>query len=83
MLWFKNKKKENEELYEIYFCDTIDISSAFGKYTDYYKVKIKSLEEAQYLISSKMCGWGHCTKKINDYVYYNYNDNTYFIIKKK
>ena len=82
MWFFKNKKKEIKDLYEIYFCDTMDIDTAFGRYTDYFKVEITTLEEAQHIISSKANGWGHCTVKVNDYIYRNYNDNTYFIIKK-
>ena len=39
-------------------------------------------EEAQYIITSKVNGWGYCTTKVNDYIYHNDNANTYFIIKK-
>ena len=82
MWFFKNKEKKDEDLYEIYFCDTMDINTAFGKYTDHFKVKITTLEEAQYIITSRLNGWGYCTTKINDYIYHNDNANTYFIIKK-
>ena len=45
-MWFlKNKEKKAENLYEIYFCDTMDINTAFGKYTDHFKVKITTLED--------------------------------------
>ena len=82
-MWFlKNKEKKAENLYEIYFCDTMDINTAFGKYTNYFKVKITTLEEAQYIITNKVNGWGYCTTKVNDYIYHNDNANTYFIIKK-
>ena len=50
-MWFlKNKEKKAENLYEIYFCDTMDINTAFGKYTNYFKVKITILEEAQHIV---------------------------------
>lgn len=78
------RKAKNEEhfYYEIYFCDTADVKTVFGKYTDHYKVMIPTLERAQELISSNANGWGHCTVKINDYTFFNFCDNTYFIIVK-
>ena len=82
-MWFlKNREKKAENLYASSFCDTMDINTAFGKYTNYFKVKITTLEEAQHIITSKVNGWGYCTTQINDYINHNYNDNTYIIIKK-